>query len=229
MPNGAPLPTPPDPLSTVLARIDAAAGRAGRAVRLLAVSKGQPEPAVRRLAAAGQHAFGENYLQEALARMDALAGLELEWHFIGRLQSNKAREVARRFDWIQSVDRRSLLGPLVRGREGVATPLNVLLQVNVDGEAGKGGCPPTELAELADAVAAEPRLRLRGLMAIPMPAVMDERRRAFAALRGLYERLGDGHALDTLSMGMSDDFEVAIAEGSTMVRIGTALFGPRPT
>ena len=221
------MPAPETTLQALLGRI-ANASKAAGAVRLLAVSKGQPLDAIRRLAALGQRAFGENYVQEALAKMDALGDPDLEWHFIGRLQSNKCREVASRFAWVQSVDRLRLVRPLARGRPAGMAPLNVLLQVNVEGEAGKGGCAPDELAGLAAAVAAEPSLRLRGLMAIPAPSGMEQRRAAFAAVRTLYEQLQREHPLDTLSMGMSDDFEPAIAEGATLVRIGTALFGPRP-
>lgn len=211
----------------LLGRIAAAAQRSGGEARLLAVSKGQPVSAIRSLAALGQRAFGENYVQEAAAKMDALADPALEWHFIGRLQSNKCREAASRFAWVQSVDRLRLVRALARGRPDGMAPLNVLLQVNVEGEAGKGGCAPDELSELAAAVAAEPRLRLRGLMAIPTPADSEQRRAVFSAVRRLYEELRGHYDLDTLSMGMSDDFELAITEGATLVRIGTALFGPR--
>src|SRR5690606_4129018 len=163
----------------------------------------------------------------ALARMGALADLALECHFVGALQSNRCREVATRFDWVQSVDRPRLVEALARSRPDGMPPLDVLVQVNVEGEAGKGGCAPSDVASLAAAIAARPNLRLRGLMAIPMPAGMAQRRQAFAAVRGLFEDLRRRHDIDTLSMGMSDDFEAAIAEGATMVRIGTALFGPR--
>lgn len=211
--------------------IENAAKLAGRPdpVHLLAVSKTRPPEAVRALAAAGQRAFGENYVQEGIAKIRALADLGLEWHLIGHLQSNKAADAAQHFDWVQSLDRAKLVPLLDRARPAGRPPLNVLLQVNVDGEAGKSGCAPGEVAALADAVAAAPRLRLRGLMAIPEPhpdpAV---RRAAFRALRQLFDGLRARHpGVDTLSMGMSEDFGVAIAEGSTMVRVGTALFGPR--
>lgn len=217
---------------TVLARIAAAAGGAGvdpSTVRLLAVSKAKPAAAIRTLAQAGQRAFGENYLQEAAAKIDALADLALEWHFIGHLQSNKCGEVARRFDWVQSVDRPRLVALLSAARTP-DRPLNVLVQVNIDDEASKSGCAPADLPALAAAVASAPGLRLRGLMAIPAPAQDPARRRAaFAAMRGLFEALRRDHPdVDTLSMGMSEDFELAIAEGATMVRVGTALFGARP-
>lgn len=218
---------PGSTLPALLGRIAGAASRAGSQVRLLAVSKGQPTGAIRALASAGQRAFGENYLQEALAKMDALAALALEWHFIGRLQSNKCRDVAARFAWVQSVDRPALVPLLAGARPAGMKPLNVLLQVNVEREAGKGGCAPDAVAQLAAAVAAEPRLRLRGLMAIPAPADLEQRRAAFAAVRRVFEELRERYDVDTLSMGMSEDFELAISEGATLVRIGTALFGPR--
>jgi hypothetical protein len=201
----------------------------GRHPTLLAVSKTQPAPALRALAALGQRAFGENYVQEALAKQRALAGLALEWHLIGPLQSNKCREAARHFDWVQSVDRAKLLPLLDRERPADRAPLNVLLQVNIDGEASKSGCAPEAVMALADQVAALPRLRLRGLMAIPAPHPDPDRRRAaFARMRGLFERLREAHpGCDTLSMGMSEDFTLALAEGATMIRVGSALFGPR--
>ena len=219
-------------LRTLADRIAAASEQAHGdpgAVRLLAVSKAKPAAAIRALAGAGQHAFGENYLQEAGAKIDALADLGIEWHFIGGLQSNKCRDVARRFDWAQSVDRERLLAPLAAGRAHGAAPLQVLLQVNIDGEDGKSGCAPDAVDALAAMVAMHPQLRLRGLMAIPAPAgVRAQRRAPFAAMRRLFDALRSQHPqVDTLSMGMSDDFEDAIAEGATMVRIGTALFGPR--
>ncbi|HLS84326.1 MAG TPA: YggS family pyridoxal phosphate-dependent enzyme [Arenimonas sp.] len=218
-------------LQGVLQDIENAALLAGRprGVRLLAVSKTRPPEAVRGLAAAGQRAFGENYVQEGLAKIQALADLALEWHLIGHLQSNKAALAARHFDWVQSLDRTRLVAALDRARPPDRPPLNVLIQVNVDAEAGKSGCRPGEVDALAEAVAAAPRLRLRGLMAIPEPHPDPERRRAsFRALRERYEALAARYpGVDTLSMGMSEDFALAIAEGSTLVRIGTALFGPR--
>lgn len=176
-------------------------------------------------------AFGENYVQEALAKQAELTSLNVpaEWHLIGHLQSNKAREAAQRFDWVQTVDRPKLVDALARHRPQTLAPLNVLIQVNVDDEASKHGCRPEEIDALAGAVAAQPRLRLRGLMAIPFPHPEPEARRAaFGRMAGLFERLQrrfDG--IDTLSMGMSDDFEIAIEEGATMVRVGSALFGAR--
>jgi pyridoxal phosphate enzyme (YggS family) len=218
-------------LHDVLQTIENAALLAGRPrqVGLLAVSKTRPAPAVRELAAAGQRAFGENYVQEGVAKARELAALGLEWHLIGHLQSNKCREAAEWFDWVQSVDRVKLVDALDQARPAGRPPLNVLLQVNVDGEAGKSGCRPDEVMALAEAVAAAPRLRLRGLMAIPEPHPDPEHRRAsFRRLRELNDRLAARFpGVDTLSMGMSDDFALAIAEGATLVRIGTALFGPR--
>lgn len=206
-----------------------AAGRPG-AARLLAVSKTRTAGEVAALAELGQKAFGENYVQEAGGKIAALAGLGLEWHLIGHLQSNKANEAARLFDWVQTVDRPKLAAALARHRPDGLPSLNVLLQVNIDDEASKHGCRPDDIPALAAAVAAEPRLALRGLMAIPAPHADPERRRpAFARMRGLFERLRASHpSADTLSMGMSEDFAIAIAEGATMVRIGSALFGTRP-
>ena len=220
-----------DPFSTALAacrqRIADAAG--GRPVQLLAVATTRPAAAVRALAALGHRQFGENYVQEALPKIADCADLGLDWHFIGPLQSNKCASVARHFDWLQSLDRARLVAPLARHRPPQASPLNVLIQVNIDDEAGKSGCTPVDIDALAALVRAQPALRLRGLMAIPRPdpdpAV---RRDAFARMRRLFERLrADQPGIDTLSMGMSDDLELAIAEGATMVRIGSALFGPR--
>lgn len=223
-------------LNDVLQELDHAASAAQRpAPRLLAVSKTQAATAVAELAKAGQRAFGENYVQEAAAKQAALAeqgaGLPaLEWHLIGHLQSNKAKDAARLFDWVQTVDRRSLVEALARHRPAEREPLNVLLQVNVDDEASKHGCHPDDLTALADAVAAQPRLRLRGVMVIPTPhADVEQRRPAFRRTRALFDELRLRHAsIDTLSMGMSDDCVVAVAEGATMVRVGTALFGARP-
>lgn len=202
---------------------------AGRNVTLVAVSKTQPLVAIRTLAAAGQRAFGENYLQEALPKIAACADLSPTWHFIGPLQSNKCREVALHFDWVQSVDRGKLIDALARHRPADATPLNVLIQVNIDGEASKSGCSPDGIAALANAVAAERGLRLRGLMAIPAPHPDAAARRAsFDAMRRLFDALASTHAgVDTLSIGMSEDYADAIAAGATMVRIGSALFGMR--
>jgi pyridoxal phosphate enzyme (YggS family) len=219
-----------DVLQQVLKSLEYAARAAERPPpRLLAVSKTMPPEAVRTLASLGQRAFGENYVQEGVAKIQALAGLDLEWHLIGHLQSNKCREVARHFDWLQTLDRLRLVAPLDRERAGHDRPLQVLIQVNPDGEAGKSGCDPGEIDALADALAAAPNLRLRGLMAIPEPHPDEAVRRAtFRRLRGWFEALQAKHpGVDTLSMGMSADYALAIAEGATMVRIGTALFGAR--
>lgn len=212
-----------------IARAAEAAGRDAAEVRLLAVSKTWPADSVREAVAAGQRAFGENYVQEGAEKVDALAALGLEWHFIGPLQSNKTRLVANRFAWVHSIDRLKIAERLSAQRDPHLPPLDVCIQVNVSGEASKSGVAPAELPALAQAVAALPRLRLRGLMAIPEPTSdVAVQRARFAALRELRDRLNAGGlALDTLSMGMSDDLEAAIAEGSTMVRVGTAIFGSR--
>ena len=196
---------------------------------LLAVSKTKSATAIATLAAAGQHAFGENYVQEAQAKVAELAGLELEWHMVGHLQSNKAEVAAAIFDWVQTVDRAKLVTALARHRGADLAPLNVLIQVNIDDEASKHGCAPEDVEALAAAIAQQPRLRLRGLMAIPAPHPdTGVRRSAFRRMAGLFEDLAEAHEhVDTLSMGMSDDFALAIAEGATMVRIGSALFGAR--
>lgn len=216
----------------VCARIAAAARMAGRdpaSVGLLAVSKLHPAEAVVALADLGQHAFGENYVQEGVAKMTA-AGRPLEWHFIGPLQSNKTRQVAEHFAWVHSVERLKIAERLSAQRPEALPALSVCLQVNVSGEASKSGCAPEDVPALARAVAALPRLRLRGLMCIPEPS--EDRgllRSRFAGLRTLQQQLrAEGMPLDTLSMGMSDDLEEAVAEGATLLRIGSALFGPRP-
>lgn len=212
-----------------------AANAAGCTVPVLvAVSKLQPATAIAELAAAGQRDFGENYVQEAIAKRQELDRLPLPrplvWHLIGHLQSNKAREAAAAFDWVQTVDRPSLAEALARHRPATMPPLNVLVQVNVDGEPGKHGCRPDEVEPLAAAIAALPRLALRGLMLIPTPHEdLEARRPAFRAAHQLFDDLRARHpGVDTLSMGMSDDYPVALGEGATMVRIGTALFGARP-
>jgi pyridoxal phosphate enzyme (YggS family) len=221
-------------LQTVKGRIANACARAGRdvqSVTLLAVSKTQAAQAVQEAAACGQADFGENYVQEALEKIAALAPLraDLRWHLIGPLQSNKTRLVAEAFDWVHTVDRLKIAQRLSEQRPPQLPPLQVCLQVNVSGEASKSGVAPAELAALAHAVAALPRLRLRGLMAIPEPVddPLAQRlpHRRLAAL--LAELRAQGLALDTLSTGMSADLEAAIAEGATIVRVGTALFGER--
>lgn len=210
--------------------MDNAARAAGRPpARLLAVSKTQPADAVAALAAAGQRAFGENYVQEAAGKIAALDGQGLEWHLIGHLQSNKAEQAARLFDWVQTVDRPKLVDALARHRPAQRDPLNVLIQVNIDDEASKHGCAPDAVPALAAAIAAQPALRLRGLMAIPAPFPERERRMAaFERMRALFDAVAATcPTADTLSMGMSSDFADAIAGGATMVRVGTALFGAR--
>ncbi|MFC0708779.1 YggS family pyridoxal phosphate-dependent enzyme [Azorhizophilus paspali] len=220
-------------VAKVRARIREAAQASGRApqeVGLLAVSKTKPASVLRETFACGQRDFGENYLQEALAKQAELADLELTWHFIGPIQSNKTRAIAEHFAWVHSVDRAKIAQRLSEQRPAHLPPLNICLQVNVSGEASKSGCEPEELTELAGAVAELPNLRLRGLMAIPEPSDDPTAQRApFARLRELKESLGQrlDLDLDTLSMGMSHDLEAAIAEGATWVRIGTALFGAR--
>ncbi|MEE2799265.1 MAG: YggS family pyridoxal phosphate-dependent enzyme [Pseudomonadota bacterium] len=203
-----------------------AAGRPPEAITLLAVSKTRPASAIRDAWAAGLKDIGENYLQEALDKMAELSDLPLHWHFIGPIQSNKTRPIAEHFDWVHSVDRLKIAQRLSDQRPEHLPPLNVCLQVNISAEDSKSGVSLAELPELAAAVAALPRLRLRGLMAIPAPAETSEARRApLAALRQAAERLPLD--LDTLSMGMSDDLTEAVQEGATIVRIGTALFGQR--
>lgn len=205
-------------------------GRNVGSVTLLAVSKTQSPQALRAAFAAGQRRFGENYLQEALEKIEALADLEIEWHFIGPIQSNKTRHIASHFSWVHSVDRLKVAQRLSEQRPPELPPLNICLQVNVSGEASKSGCSLAELPALARAVASLPRLHLRGLMAIPAPATtLDEQRQPLRLLRQALEELqAEGLALDTLSMGMSEDLEAAIAEGATLVRIGSAIFGARP-
>jgi PLP dependent protein len=220
-----------DTLSETLQRLENAAKDAHRPPpALLAVSKLKPASAVAELARAGQRAFGENYVQEAQDKIAELAGMDLEWHLIGHLQSNKADIAARLFDWVQTVDRHKLIGALSRNRPADRPPLNVLIQVNIDDEASKHGCQPEDIDALADAIVAEPALRLRGLMAIPAPHPDPAVRAvAFGRMQALQEQLAARHpGVDTLSMGMSDDFVQAVAYGATLVRIGTALFGARP-
>ncbi len=219
-------------LATVMQRISAAERRYGRppgSVTLLAVSKTRPAMDIEELARAGQKAFGESYAQEAIGKIAALAHLPLEWHFIGPIQSNKTRLIAEHFHWVHSVDRLKVAKRLSEQRPQVLPPLQVCLQVNVSGEASKAGVAPEQATELARVIADLPRLRLRGLMAIPAPA--DElavQRVPFRRLWALRERINrSGLGLDTLSMGMSADLEAAVAEGATIVRIGTAIFGPR--
>jgi pyridoxal phosphate enzyme (YggS family) len=218
-----------DNISLVSSRIHAAtlaANRAENSVQLLAVSKTKPAQALREAYAAGLRDFGENYLQEALGKQLELADLPLIWHFIGPIQSNKTRAIAEHFDWVHSVDRLKIAQRLSEQRPADLPPLNICIQVNVSGEASKSGCTPADLPALANAISELPRIKLRGLMAIPEPtedrAAQDA---AFAAVQSLQASLN--LPLDTLSMGMSHDLESAIAMGATWVRIGTALFGAR--
>ena len=218
-----------DNIGLVSQRIRAAAQAVQRdesSVHLLAVSKTKPAQAVREAYAAGMRDFGENYLQEALGKQAELTDLPLSWHFIGPIQSNKTRAIAENFAWVHSVDRLKIAQRLSEQRPADLPPLNICIQVNVSGEASKSGCTPADLPALAEAISSLPRLKLRGLMAIPEPtedrAAQDA---AFAAVRDLQASLNLG--LDTLSMGMSHDLESAIAQGATWVRIGTALFGAR--
>jgi PLP dependent protein len=209
-----------------VARVSQAAHRSDARVVVVAVSKQQTPAAIREAFAAGQRDFGESYAQEAVAKMRELADLDITWHFIGRAQANKTREIAARFSWVHTVDRAKIAARLSDQRPHFAPPLNVLIQVNQGGESQKSGVAPEQVAELASEIARLPRLKLRGLMTIPpaddQPAVWFER---LAVQRA--ELAAAGFALDTLSMGMSDDFEAAIAAGSNCVRIGSAIFGPR--
>jgi len=221
-------------LQAVRERIAAAAKACGRApgeIQLLAVSKTWPAECVVAAADAGQRAFGENYAQEGTDKVATLAGRGLEWHFIGPLQSNKTRLVVDAFDWVHAIDRLKIAERLSAQRSAELQPLNLCVQVNVSGEASKSGVAPEAVAELAEAVRALPRLRLRGLMCIPEPTEDAALLRArFALLRALKDDLNTlGFGLDTLSMGMSHDIEAAIAEGATIVRVGTAIFGARST
>ena len=212
-----------------IARAAAAAGRDPSTVTLLAVSKTHPAVLVKQALDAGQRRFGENYVQEAVEKMDALAGKNVEWHLIGPLQSNKTRLVAERFDWVHTVESEKIARRLSDQRPAGMVPLNILIQVNVSGEASKSGVSREDASPLAAAISSLPRLRLRGLMAIPAPtAELAGQKENFRQVRKILERLGqEKFDLDTLSMGMSDDMEAAIAEGATMVRIGTAIFGTR--
>ena len=219
-------------LQAVLARIGEAARRCGRQpeeISLLAVSKTWPGSYVQEAARAGQKAIGENYVQEGVDKVRETALPDLEWHFIGPLQSNKTRLVAEAFQWVHSVDRLKIAERLSQQRPAHLPPLQICLQVNISNEDSKSGVPEEDVASLAQQIAYLPRLKLRGLMTIPAPAPEFAQQRApFRRLRELYEQLNrNGFELDTLSMGMSNDIEAAIAEGSTLVRVGTAIFGER--
>ena len=219
-------------LSTVRTRIGALERlyrRTPGSVTLLAVSKTKPAQAVRTALAAGQHAFGENHLQDAMAKVDALDGQGVSWHFIGAVQSNKTRPIAAHFDWVHSIEREKIATRLSAQRPAGRGPLNVCIEVNVSGENTKSGVPPADVEPLARLVRELPGLRLRGLMAIPRQAEdFDAQRIPFRLLREILDDLNaKGLGLDTLSIGMTGDLEAAIAEGATIVRIGTAIFGPR--
>lgn len=203
------------------------AQRAPETVQLLAVSKTHPSESLREMYAAGQRAFGENYLQEALEKIEALQDLEIEWHFIGHVQRNKTKNLAEKFDWVHGVDRLIIAERLSNQRLQDQSDLNICLQVNIDGQISKDGCAPDEVVELVAQISQLPKIRLRGLMVIPAP----DNTAAFADAKALFDEVKGKHAhpqdWDTLSMGMSSDLEAAIAAGSTMVRVGTALFGAR--
>jgi pyridoxal phosphate enzyme (YggS family) len=214
----------------VLQQIQHACAQSHRSVdsvQLLAVSKTHPSDALRAMYATGQRAFGENYLQEALDKIEALQDLAIEWHFIGHVQRNKTKHLAEKFAWVHGVDRLIIAERLSSQRLDSAEPLNICLQVNIDGQDSKNGCVPEEVATLVEQISQLPRLRLRGLMVIPAPNNL----KAFADAQVLFEQVKEHHAhpddWDTLSMGMSGDLEAAVAAGSTMVRVGTALFGAR--
>jgi pyridoxal phosphate enzyme (YggS family) len=214
------------------ARIAAVATQWGRlcdSVGLVAISKGHPAVAIRELAGLGQRDFGENYLQEALPKLEALQELKLTWHFTGQLQGNKTRAVAEHFDWVHTLDRERIAVRLNEQRPHYAPPLNICVQVSLEPEPGKGGVTPAELLPLAQKVAALPKLKLRGLMCIPPPRdTFEEQRKLFGQLAACQRQLIDaGLAVDTLSMGMSADLEAAVAAGATWVRIGTAILGER--
>lgn len=215
---------------SVLSQIEQACQQAQRdpaTVQLLAVSKTHPSLALREMYAIGQRSFGENYLQEALTKIEELQDLEVEWHFIGHVQRNKTKHLAEKFDWVHGVDRLIIAERLSSQRLESQTPLNICLQVNIDGQDSKDGCQPEEVIELVKQISRLPNIRLRGLMVIPTP----ENHAAFADAKVLFEQVKSQHAQpqdwDTLSMGMSADLDAAIAAGSTMVRVGTALFGAR--
>ncbi len=213
-------------------RVNNAASRKGRRaseIRLLAVSKTRSDTTIRSLAALGQQAFGENYLQEAVEKIKQLADLELEWHFIGQIQRNKTAAVAENFDWVQSIDRLVIAERLSAQRPENMAELNICIQVRMSEEIGKGGVSKKELFPLARAIDTLPGVVLRGLMTIPENTTdRDKQRMAFREMHGLYQKLkAQYNTIDTLSMGMTGDFELAIEEGSTMIRVGTALFGPR--
>ncbi|RFF26949.1 MULTISPECIES: YggS family pyridoxal phosphate-dependent enzyme [unclassified Wenzhouxiangella] len=224
--------SPRERLERTVKRIEAACRDASRptdSVLLLAVSKRHPVEAIRELHGLGQHAFGENYVDEGVAKIRELADLDLEWHYIGPIQSNKTKLIAAYFDWVESIDRAKIVRRLDDQRPDEAGPLNVLIQVNLDDESQKAGCKPGDIEALAAQIDESERLTLRGLMAIPAPReAYEDQRKVFARLHTLFEALKKQYPeIDTISAGMTADLEAAIAEGSTLVRVGTALFGPR--
>lgn len=218
-------------LQDILTTIEAikASSQARQNVSLLAVSKAHPSQAIREAYTAGQQLFGENYLQEAIQKQQELADLAIEWHFIGPIQSNKTQLIAQHFSWVHSIDRLKVAQRLNDARPTELPPLQICIQVNISQETTKGGVSPDELTQLATDIQALPRLTLRGLMAIPAPTTdLTQQRAQFKQVRQCYDALrAGGFALDTLSMGMSDDYPVAIEQGATIVRIGSALFGSR--
>ena len=218
-----------DAVRTRIGELELRHGREPGSVSLLAVSKTKPPEAVRAAIAAGQHAFGENHLQDAMTKVEALAGLDASWHFIGAVQSNKTRPIAAHFDWVHAIERAKIAVRLSEQRPAGRGPLDVCIQVNVSGEHTKSGVDPREVESLARVVHELPGLRLRGLMALPRPSSdLESQRAPFRQLREIREDLNSrGFELDTLSMGMTGDLEAAVAEGATVVRVGTAIFGPR--
>ncbi len=218
-----------DAVRAIIAESTAEYARATGSVQLLAVSKTRSAEEIMEALAAGQRCFGESYLQEAIDKIDLLRDEEIEWHFIGRVQSNKTRQIAEKFDWVHSIDKLKHARRLNDQRPDSMPPLNLCLQINIDNEATKGGVEPDQAAELIQQISTLPRLQLQGVMTLPSPtASVDEQRLPFRRLRELRDRLATKELpLDTLSIGMSDDIPAAIAEGSTMVRVGTAIFGPR--
>lgn len=216
-------------IDTAIREAASACGRDPESIQLLAVSKTKPSSDIQMLHALGQRSFGENYVQEAVDKIHELQGLDIEWHYIGHIQSNKTKLIATEFDWVHTVDREKIASRLNDARNG--DPLNILIQVNVDLAETKSGVSPTDLKALAMAIWKLPHLKLRGLMSIPDPVSENDLQRAHQQLKALFEEIKAGHPtpeiFDTLSMGMTNDLELAISEGSTMVRIGTALFGAR--
>jgi len=216
-------------IDTAIREAESTCGRDPQSIQLLAVSKTKPSSDIQMLHALGQRSFGENYVQEAVDKIHELQGLDIEWHYIGHIQSNKTKLIATEFDWVHTVDREKIASRLNDARDG--DPLNILIQVNVDLAETKSGVSPTDLKALAMAIWKLPHLKLRGLMSIPDPVSENDLQRAHQQLKALFEEIKADHPtpeiFDTLSMGMTNDLELAISEGSTMVRIGTALFGAR--